>query len=184
MCKTVFIVEGRGVVSKNRVADFARVGVLLTEMAHFATMVKVTVMDNALTTMAGDLEGMELTAEEMVTMRETLGVIRHEMEVMKMRPYGNGQRIMEDAGRKVSFRKQHKTIRRLGVAVKDLMCSILTFSVSGFIIACIYISVYYMCVKYSAFYSRLYSSGCFLKRVSICFVVRGVDGNVEDLPFL
>ena len=145
MCKTVFIVEGRGVVSKNRVADFARVGVLLTEMAHFATMVKVTVMDNALTTMAGDLEGMELTAEEMVTMRETLGTIRHEMEVMKMRPYVTGQ-SMEDDRRKVAALKQQKTILRLGVEVKDMMCSILTFVVSVIIIVCIYIFVYYMCV--------------------------------------
>ena len=117
-------------------------------------------MDNAPTTMAGELEGVELTVEEVTIVRETLRAIRHEMGVMKMRPYVAGQ-SMEDDRRKVAARKQQKTILRLGVEVKDLMCSILTFSVSVLIIVCIYIFVYYMCVKYSAFYSRLYSGGRF-----------------------
>ena len=147
VCKSVFIVEGRGVVSKPRVSvsDFARVGVLLTEMTRFATMVKVTVMDNALTTMADELEGVELTVEEVTIVRETLGAIRHEMDVMKMRPYVTGQ-SMEDDRRKVAALKQQKTILRLGVEVKDMMCSILTFVVSVIIIVCIYIFVYYMCM--------------------------------------
>ena len=146
MCKTVFIVEGRGVVSKNRVSDSTRVGAQLMEIDRFATVVKVAVMDNTLKTMTDDLDGVKLTVEEMVTMRETLGVIRHEMDVMKTRPYGIGQRIMEDDRRKVAALKQQKTILRLGVEVKDLMCSILTFAVSVIIIVCIYIFVYYMCV--------------------------------------
>ena len=175
MCKTVFIVEGRCVVSKNRVSDSTRVGEQLMEIDRFATVVKVAVMDNTLTTMTDDLEGAKLTVAEMVTMRETLGVIRHEMAVMKMRPYGTGQRIMEDDRRKVAFRKQRKTILRLGVEVKDLMCSILTFSISVLTVACIYIFVYYMCVKYGVFYSRLYSSGCFFKNEPQSVLLSGVS---------
>ena len=176
MCKSVFIVEGRGVVSKPRVSvsDFARVGTLLTEMTRFATMVKVSVMDNALTTMAAELEGAELTVEEVSIVRETIGTIQHEMDVMKIRPYVAGQ-SMEDDRRKVAALKQQKTILRLGVEVKDLMCSILTFAVSVIIIVCIYIFVYYMCVKYGVFYSRLYSSGCFLKNEPQSVLLSGVS---------